>query len=153
MVRLASDANPVESKGPLTRRAAVAFGLGNLLTAALLGLGVFVALPARWWPVDMACAVLVALEVASAAGLLAGASWGAHAARAAAVVALGLGLLAVTLLAVTASWLSGVYGPVGRGGAIVLVLVAVLALPYLVVLPLVQLVALRPAKPASQVER
>jgi hypothetical protein len=51
----------------------------------------------------------------------------------------------VTVLAVTASWLSGVYGPVGAGGAVVLVLVAALALPYLVVLPVVQLVWLRGA--------
>jgi hypothetical protein len=142
-------ANPVR----LTRRAAVAFGLSNLLTAVLLALGVFVALPARWWPVDTGCALLLALQVASGVGLLAGASWGTLAARVAAAVALSLGLLVVTLLAVTASWLSGVYGPVGKGGAIVLALVAVLVVPYVVVLPLVQLVALkREGKQASRVE-
>jgi hypothetical protein len=130
----------------------VAFGVANLLTAALLLFGVFVALPARWWPVDTGCAVLVALQLASGAGLVAGASWGRLAARVAAAVALGLGLLVVTLLAVTASWLSGVYGPVGRGGAVVLALVALLAVPYVVVLPLVQLVALKHAKPPSRVE-
>jgi len=59
-------------------------------------------------------------------------------------VALALGLFLVSVLAVTASWLSGVYGPVGAGGAIILTLVAVLALPYLVVLPVVELVWLRP---------
>ncbi len=139
MERHASDANPVR----LTRRAAVAFGLANILTAALLALGIFVALPARWWPVDTGGALLVALELASGAGLLAGASWGTLVARVAAAVALALGLLVVTLLAVTASWLTGVYGPVGRGGGIVLALVAVLAVPYVVVLPLVQLVALK----------
>ena len=58
---------------------------------------------------------------------------------------LALGLALVTVLAVTASWLSGVYGPVGAGGAVVLVLVAALALPYLVVLPVVRLVWLRGA--------
>ncbi len=62
------------------------------------------------------------------------------------VTALALGLFAVTVVAVTASWLSGIYGPVGRGGAIILALVAALALPYLVVLPVVQLVWLRPGK-------
>jgi hypothetical protein len=139
MERLASDVNPVR----LTRPAAVAFGFANILTAALVALGVFVALPARWWPVDTGCVLLVALELASGAGLLAGASWGALVARVAAAVALGLGLLVVTLLAVTASWLTGVYGPVGRGGGIVLALVAALAVPYVVVLPLVQLVALK----------
>jgi hypothetical protein len=60
-----------------------------------------------------------------------------------AALALVFGLVLVTALALTASWLSGVYGPVGRGGALLLTLVAALALPYLVVLPLVQLVWLR----------
>jgi hypothetical protein len=124
-----------------------------MFTAALFALGVFVALPARWWPVDTGCVLLVALEVAAGAGLLAGASWGTLAARVAAAVALSLGLLVVTLLAATASWLNGVYGPVGRGGAIVLALVAVLVVPYAVVLPLVQLVALKKrGKQASRVE-
>jgi hypothetical protein len=130
----------------LTRRAALVFGIANLTTAALLVLGVFVALPARWWPVDTGAAVLVALEVASGVGLLTRASWGTLAAKVAGAVALALGLLVVSLLAVTASWLSGVYGPVGRGGGLVLALVAALALPYAVVLPLVELVWLREAK-------
>jgi hypothetical protein len=148
MERLASDVNQVR----LTRRAAAAFGLANILTAVLLVLGVFVALPTRWWPVDTGCVLLVALELASGGGLLAHASWGTRVARVAAAVALGLGLLVVTLLAVTASWLVGVYGPVGRGGGIVLALVALLAVPYVVVLPLVQLVALQQGKRASRVE-
>lgn len=130
--------------GMLSRRAALVFGVADLLTAAVVGLGVFTALPARWWPVDSAAAVLTALEVAAAVGLLAQATWGERVARAASAVALALGLFLVTVLAVTASWLSGVYGPVGAGGAIILTLVAVMALPYLVVLPVVELVWLRP---------
>jgi len=128
----------------LSRRAALVFGIADLLTSAAVGLGVFAALPARWWPVDSAAAVLTALELAAGVGLVAQASWAERAARAASAVALALGLFLVTVLAVTASWLSGVYGPVGAGGAIILTLVAVMALPYLVVLPVVQLVWLRP---------
>ena len=48
------------------------------------------------------------------------------------------------LLALTASWLSGVYGSVGMGGGIILALVAALALPYLVVLPCVELLCIGP---------
>jgi hypothetical protein len=128
----------------LSRRAALVFGIADLLTAAVVGMGVFAALPARWWPVDSAAAVLIVLEVAAGAGLVAGTAWAERAARAASAVALALGLFLVTVLAVTASWLSGVYGPVGAGGAIILTLVAVMALPYLVVLPVVELVWLRP---------
>jgi len=129
----------------LSRRAALVFGIADLLTAAVAGLGVFAALPARWWPVDSAAAVLMVLEVAAGVGLVARTAWAERAARAASAVALALGLFLVTVLAVTASWLSGVYGPVGAGGAIILTLVAVMALPYLVVLPVVELVWLRPA--------
>jgi hypothetical protein len=133
----------------LSRRAAVVFGVADLLTAALVLFGVFVALPARWWPVDVTGAGLGALELAAGVALLARARPAGVLARAASGVALALGLFTVTVLAVTASWLSGVYGAVGSGGAIILALVAALALPYLVVLPLVQLVWLRPRAAAQ----
>jgi len=128
----------------LSRAAAVSFGVADLLTGAAVGLGVFVALPARWWPVDLPAIVLTVLELSAGVALLARATWAERLARVASVVALSLGLFTVTVLAVTASWLSGVYGPVGRGGAVVLALVALLAVPYVVVLPVVQLVWLRP---------
>jgi hypothetical protein len=128
----------------LSRRAAIVFGAVDVVTGGVVGVGVFVALPSRWWPVDVAAAVVMALELAAGFGLLSGAKWAERAARAASAVALAVGLFAVTVLAVTASWLGGVYGPVGKGGAIVLALVAALALPYLVVAPIVELVWLRP---------
>ncbi len=126
------------------RGARLLFGAANVVTALLIAFGVFVALPSRWWPVDTAAVVLVLLQLASGTGLLTGTPWAPKVARAASAVALALGLFTVTVLAVTASWLAGIYGPVGRGGSIVLALVAALALPYLVALPLVQLVWLRP---------
>lgn len=130
----------------LSRPAAITFGIANLLTGAVVGLGAFVALPARWWPVDAPAALLTALEVAAGVALVARVPRAERLAQAACAVALSLGLFTVTVLAVTASWLSGVYGPVGRGGAIVLALVALLALPYVVVLPVIQLVWLRPRR-------
>ena len=65
-------------------------------------------------------------------------------ARAAAFASLGLGLLLITLLAWSAAYLSGVYGPVGRGGAIILVLVIALAVPYLLAIPAGELLWLGP---------
>jgi len=126
------------------RGARLLFGAANVVTALLIAFGVFVALPSRWWPVDTAAVALVVLQLASGAGLITGTPWAPRVARAASATALALGLFTVTVLAVTASWLAGIYGPVGRGGSIVLALVAALALPYLVALPLVQLVWLRP---------
>jgi len=128
----------------LSRRAAVVFGVADLLTGLVVAFGVFVALPSRWWPVDLAAGVLAAVEAAAGVALLSSSSWADRIARAACAVALALGLFTVSVLAVTATWLSGVYGPVGAGGAIVLALVAALVLPYVVVLPVVQLVWLRP---------
>lgn len=129
----------------LSRRASLVFGIVDVFTAALIAVGVFVALPSRWAPVDLAAAALIGVDLAAGVGLLASKPWGPRAARAASGLSLALGLWLVTALAVTASWLSGVYGPVGRGGAVVLGLVAALALPYLVVLPVVRLVWLRGA--------
>jgi hypothetical protein len=127
----------------LSRRAALVFGMADLVTAALVAFGVFIGLPSRWAPVDIAAAALTVLDLASGAGLLAAASWAPRIARAASALSLALGLGLVSVLAVTASWLRGVYGPVGLGGAVVFALVAALALPYLVVLPVVRLVWLR----------
>lgn len=129
------------------RAGRLVFGGANVLTAAIVAFGVFVGLPSRWWPVDAGAAVLVLSQLASGIGLLSSASWAPRMARAAAAAALSLGLFTVSVLAVTASFLGGIYGPVGRGGAIVLALVAVLLLPYLVVLPVAQLVWLRPRVP------
>jgi hypothetical protein len=130
----------------LSRRAALVFGIADLFTVGLVAFGVFVALPSRWAPVDVAAVAIVATDLASGVGLLAATSWGPRVARIASALSLALGLWLITVLAVTASWLSGVYGPVGLGGAVILALVAALALPYLVVLPVVRLVWLRGAK-------
>jgi hypothetical protein len=147
-------------------RAAVVFGIADLVTAALIVFGVFMALPTRWAPVDSVAAVLAALKVASSSTLFVAARnaarrraptcgstrfdrWARRLARAGATAALVVGLLVVTALGLTASWLSGVYGSVGLGGAVVLTLVAALALPYLVVLPVVELLWFAPKLEAN----
>jgi hypothetical protein len=126
------------------RSAAIAFGVVDAVAAALVAFGVYGALPARFWPVDTLAAVVILLLAGAAFGLLRSTAWAERVARIASLVVLGLGLLLVATLALTASYLSGIYGPVGHGGAIILVLVAALALPYLVVLPGAQLLWLGP---------
>jgi len=124
--------------------AQVGFGMVNLVSAVLVGLGVFVGLPARYWLIDVSAVVVMVLLGLAGGGLLGRRAWGAPMARVASSVTLILGLLLVGTLAVTVSYLRGIYGPVGRGGALMLTLVAALTLPYLVVLPAVQLVWLGP---------
>jgi hypothetical protein len=120
------------------------FGAIDLLAALVVGVGVFVGLPARWWVVDVPAAILVLLLGAAGVGLVLRKPWGERVARVASMVTLALGLLLVGTLAFTASYLSGIYGPVGLGGAVILALVAALALPYLVALPAAQLLWLGP---------
>ena len=83
---------------------------------------------------------------AAGIGLLGRFSWGERVARVASTIALALGLVLVATLAVTASYLSGIYDAVGRGGSVILALVAALALPYLVALPAAQLLWLGPRR-------
>ena len=126
------------------RRFAVGFGVTDLLSAVLLYVSVFEGLPTRYWLVDLAAALTMTLFAGAGVGLLAKTHWGPWVARVASAVALALGLGLVSTLALTASYLSGIYGPVGRGGALILSLIAALALPYLVLLPAAQLVWLGP---------
>jgi hypothetical protein len=121
------------------RAAAIGFGTVDLISAVLVYLGVFEGLPARYWLVDGGAALVIALFAGAGFGLLTDAPWASRAALASSVVALVLGLALVSTLALTASYLSGVYGPVGKGGALILGLVAAMALPYLVAIPLAQL--------------
>ena len=129
-----------------SRTATILFAAGNLLTAVLVAIGVFAGLPTRWTPVDLCAIAVIATQAAAGAALFARARWAEKMARAAATVALAIGLFAISMLAITASWLYGVYGPVGRGGAIVMLFVLSMLVPYVVALPVGQLVWLRPAR-------
>ena len=128
----------------MDRRLALAFGTANVIVAVVVGLGVFAGLPSRWLPVDCGAVGMIVLFVASGVGLVLNAPWAARMARVASTAALAIGLGLVLALALTASYLAGIYGPVGRGGALILTLVAALIVPYLVVFPASQLVWLGP---------
>ncbi len=111
----------------------------QLLLAALIVIGIWAALPARWWPVDVIGTGLAVLHGLGALGLLSGKAWGRLVSLVASWSTLVIGATAVTLLAFVVSHLSGLYGPVGAGGALLMGTMAALVLPYLVGLPLLQL--------------
>jgi hypothetical protein len=100
---------------------------------------VFRLLPTRWWIVDVGGGVMAILLGASSVTLLLDRPIAERVTRVAAAVVLTLGLALFAALALTASWIQGVYGPVGRGGGIIFGLVAALVLPYAVVLPAIEL--------------
>jgi hypothetical protein len=120
-------------------------GSTQLVIGALLLAAIWLALPARYWPIDLAGNALAALCVASGAGMLARRAWGTRLARITSWITLAFGLLLTTGLASTISHLAGSYGPVGAGGAALMFTIALLVLPYLVGLPLLQLAWLRRA--------
>jgi hypothetical protein len=127
----------------------IAFGVINLGVAALVAWCVLRGLPTRWWVADTGGAIVVTLMAASGAALLANHRLAEKVTRVAAAVVLAQGLALFAALALTASWLYGVYGPVGKGGAALFVLVALLVVPYLVVLPAALLAWVGPRSPKS----
>jgi hypothetical protein len=60
-----------------------------------------------------------------------------------AALSLACGLALTIALIVSASFLAGVYGPVGSGGVVLFTLLVALVVPYLVALPLAQFLWLR----------
>jgi hypothetical protein len=107
----------------------------DAIVGALVLVAIWVALPARWWPVDVFGTLGGAALFVSAAGLGLGTAWGRRVGLVVAAIVLALGAALTTALAVTAGHLVGLYGPVGGGGALILGTVALLVCPYLVFLP------------------
>ena len=115
----------------------------QLLIACLLGVGIWVLLPARWLPVDLIGSAAALLSLLGGGSLLLRKPWGTAVSRAASWTLLCIGCVTFSALAFTAAHLSGLYGPVGSGGALLMGTVAALILPYLVGLPALQLHWLR----------
>jgi hypothetical protein len=128
---------------------AIGFGSIDILSALVVYIAVFQGLPTRYFPIDAAATAVILLLAVAGIGLIAKKSWSAMAARVASAVTLALGLALVTTLALTVSYLAGIYGPVGRGGALILGLAAALAIPYVIALPAAQLVWLGPWRRAK----
>jgi hypothetical protein len=145
--RTSSDQSPWDT--PKGAAWAIGFGAVDLLSAVVVYVAVFQGLPTRYLPIDAAATAVILLLGIAGVGLLTKKSWAAMVARVASAVTLALGLALVTTLAVTVSYLAGIYGPVGRGGALILGLAAALGIPYVVALPAAQLVWLGPWRRAK----
>lgn len=107
----------------------------QLLAGAALLFCVWRALPTRYLPVDVTGTALSVLLILSSAGLFIGRPWGRRLGIVAAAITLLLGVITVVALAFAAGELAGLYGPVGQGGALILVLSAALLFAYFVALP------------------
>ncbi len=121
-------------------RGRIGFGVANVILAVAVAFGALRLLPDRWWLVDGGAILLTALYAGSGVSLLTNRSFGRRITQVAAGVGLALGLALFAALVITAFWLKGVYAQTGATGSIVFGLVALLVLPYLVVLPAIELV-------------
>ena len=129
---------------PLARRI---WGLVDLVYGAVLAAVVLGALPERHLAVDaLGCASSLVLVTAGLA-LVGNAAWAARAARAACTILLVTGVVLLGGIIASIGFLHGIYGAVGELGVAVLCVLAALAVPYFVVLPLLQLAHLREARP------
>ncbi|MGH7281194.1 MAG: hypothetical protein ACRELY_06710 [Polyangiaceae bacterium] len=128
------------------------FGVLDIIAALVIAIGVFSGLPTRWWPVDGAAVILIALLGASGVGLLRATPWCESLARIASRIVLAAGLVFLALVASSVSYLYGIYGAVGRGGATLFILVGALAFPYLFALPVVELLWLGPPPGGKRAE-
>jgi hypothetical protein len=115
------------------------YGLLDLGLAALYGWLGFHLLPSRSLVFNGALALVVALLVVSGLGLLTGARW----ARALGLVAslTMIGFVSWLLLGLVASsaYLAGVYGPLGKGMAVLSIGIAALVVELFGLVPLFQL--------------
>jgi hypothetical protein len=114
------------------------FALGNLVPALVLGFGCY-ALPLRWWGMDVPVALVVLLLLASSGVALQKPSLAPRVLRVAALALLVLGLALLAAFALCVAFLSGIHGPFGAFGSILMGLVVLLIAPYAVVYPAVQL--------------
>jgi len=114
------------------------FALSYLFLGGLLLFAIWRALPARWLPVDLIGTGIALAALAAGVLVWRGHPHGLRVALVVSIVWLTIGAAVTTTLAWTASSIVGLYGPVGSGGALVLVFVALLVVPYMVGAPALQ---------------
>jgi hypothetical protein len=120
------------------RRFVIGFALGNLVPAIAFGLA-GVALPVRYVFADVLLSLVIVTVVGSSCLALFRPDRGLPALRVGALTLLGLGLLLIALAGLSVAYLRGIQGDYGRGGVLIMTIVLLLALPYLVVYPVLEL--------------
>jgi hypothetical protein len=128
-----------ENTASSASRIRTTFGLLNALMSAILLNGMFVAVRTRVWAVDVPVALLGALLLASAIGLLANTRWSLALLRVAAWASFVFGLIAIALLLLTIAFLRAIHGDYGFAATATSELVIALAVPYAIAIPVLEL--------------
>lgn len=129
----------------LSNPARLTFGILNLLVALILTCGVFVVVQPRFWALDVPLALIACAQLVSGVALLLRLPWALRALSVAAWAAFGLGLLVISLIILSMVFLRGILGDYGVAALAVSGLIVALLVPYLLVLPAVELLWLKRA--------
>ena len=119
------------------------YGALDVAFAALYAWFGFVFTPGRSTAFNVALALVCVLLAGAGAGLLTGARWGRPLARVVCVLLLVFAGVVGVLLVASSAYLRGVYGPLGKGMALITLAVAALVIEAFAILPVLQLRALK----------
>jgi hypothetical protein len=114
------------------------YGILDVGLAALYGWIGFSLAPSRSPAFNAALVGVIALLLASGVSLLAGFRWARRLGLVAGCVLLGFAGLVIAGLVASAAYVRGIYGPLGRGVAVLALCLAALALELLALIPLFQ---------------
>jgi hypothetical protein len=115
------------------------YGLLDVGLALLYAWIGFSLVPTRSLGFNLALGAAVALLLVSGVSLLAGMRWARRVGIVAATGLLGFAALVISGLVTSAAYVRGIYGPLGRGVAVLTVCVAALAFELLALVPFFQL--------------
>jgi hypothetical protein len=115
------------------------YGALDLAFAALYAWAGFVFVPGRSTAFNLTLALVCALLAAAGAGLVAGARWGRAVAVAASALLLAFAVVVIAGLVASSAYLSGIYGSLGQGMSVLVLLAAALVVEAFALLPLFQL--------------
>lgn len=124
-------------------RVRIAFGVLNGIAGCVILVGVFVVVQPRFWVLDVPAALIGVAQLASSVSLLARLRWALRALAVAAWLSFVLGLVILFLIVLTMLFLRGIHGDYGVAALAVSGLVVALLVPYIVVLPALELLWLQ----------
>jgi len=128
----------------------IAFGVWNAVAAAVLLCGVLLVVQPRFWALDVPLTLIALVQGASAVGLLANRAWAERALRLAAWTAFVLGLLVLSAIVLSMVFLRAIHGDYGVAALAVSGLIIALLVPYVLVLPVLELLWLKRSRAESR---
>jgi hypothetical protein len=125
--------------GASDSRIRIAFGVLNALAGLVVLVGVFLVAQPRYWVLDLPALLIGGAQLVSTIGLLAKRRWALRALAVAAWLSLVLGLMVVFAIVLSMVFLRSIHGDYGLAGLAVSGLIVALLVPYVVVVPVLEL--------------